>query len=259
MRTRKSLCSSHRRLADGVLIVCVIVLGHLVNNCQCQRPITNMSVSQPMEIGAATQQIRQEYLLDNNVLRSGGGSGNGRNNGGNGWNRGRLAAATDTLATPVPPSLSGYGQNVDYVEGWDSGDGRDPRDRVDESGSVDGLPPHAGRDYSHNPPIFDINYAAQSVNQQQQQPNRDRKHTFQDLRKNLKDQRKQWDRQGDEPEQNNQNLVKIIRTKIMKSDVSINKQNIFLSCLSLLFHRLYLFQVLYSISLYEKLLRKCAI
>lgn len=62
------------------------------------------------------------------------------------------------------------------------------------------------------------------------QPNRGRKHAFTDLRKNLTSQGRLWERQGDDPERNdhNNNPMKILKNKILKSDVSIF-QNIDLS------------------------------
>lgn len=55
------------------------------------------------------------------------------------------------------------------------------------------------------------------------QPNRGRKHAFTDLRKNLTSQGRLWERQGDDPERNdhNNNPMKILKNKILKSDVSI--------------------------------------
>lgn len=57
------------------------------------------------------------------------------------------------------------------------------------------------------------------------QPNRGRKHAFTDLRKNLTSQGRLWERQGDDPERNDHsnNPMKILKNKIMKSDVSNNR------------------------------------
>lgn len=54
------------------------------------------------------------------------------------------------------------------------------------------------------------------------QTNRGRKHAFTDLRKNLTSQGRLWERQGDDPERNdhNNNPMKILKSKILKSDVS---------------------------------------
>lgn len=54
------------------------------------------------------------------------------------------------------------------------------------------------------------------------QPNRGRKHAFTDLRKNLTSQGRLWERQGDDPERNDHsnNPMKILKNKILKSDVS---------------------------------------
>lgn len=53
------------------------------------------------------------------------------------------------------------------------------------------------------------------------QPNRGRKHAFTDLRKNLTSGRALWERQGDDPARNdNNNPMKILKSKILKSDVS---------------------------------------
>lgn len=82
---------------------------------------------------------------------------------------------------------------------------------------------------------FDGRYplSSQSEPLSANETNRDRKPgTFQELRKNLKEQRQQWDRQHDDPGESNpnpnpipipnpnQNLMKIIKSRIMKSDVS---------------------------------------
>lgn len=175
MKTKIYLRSGHRGLV-GLLVIYVVVLSHLINDCHCQRPITNQS--QPSSV--------QPY---NNVLRSaGGGSANGRKHTGNSRSRPDTDTGNDDFSTDT--SLSNNGQ---------------------------GLP-------GQNQTVYDFNYLAQ-VTQSGSQPH-DRKHTFQDLRKNLKEQRKQWDRQGDDPEQNNQNLMKIIKSKILKSDVSIFLQHI---------------------------------
>lgn len=58
------------------------------------------------------------------------------------------------------------------------------------------------------------------------QPNRGRKHAFTDLRKNLTQQGRFWERQGDDPERNDHinNPMKILKSKILKSDVSTESE-----------------------------------
>lgn len=227
MRTRQPLFG-HHRIVDGVLFICIIVLSHLAINCQCQRPFTNISQSSS---GATVSKQQQQILYDSNVARSAGGGGTGRSGSGgaSGRNRGRtgIDAGVSIAGQMSPPPQPGFGQtSIDYGGDGEGSDRNRGHFDIDE-GSADGSPIQLGRNpanagYGQNSPTFDIKYRAQSSAvdpQQPLQPNRDRKHTFLELRKNLNEHRKQWDRQGDDPEQNN--YVKLIKSKINKSDVSM--------------------------------------
>lgn len=213
MKTRKTLISHHGIIEDGVFVAILLFLCHMIVVCQCQRPFTNGSLSQTQQQqNAAIKQQTDVYLYDNDVVR--------------------LFDANVMTATNGNGSGSGAGsessgavsENGTINARTKGGDGIDHRNT---HGSTGGNNINAGNGVYSG---FDINYPAVPQSQNGAsgtassatvfQPNRDRKHTFQDLRKNLKEQRKQWDRQGDDPEQTNQNLMKIIKSKIMKSDVS---------------------------------------
>lgn len=229
MKTRKSFLGRHG-IIDGVFVV--IVLCHLMVVSQCQRPISNVT-QQQLELNADVNQFAS-YSYDNNVHSdhhnimglSGGGDDVGSDDDGTG-------GTADGNDNGVIDDIGNYGTG-----GYDAGG------RVTTTNIGGRRKHHPGLGVGHgtNPkPQFDINYSLLQTQNAQQlpSPHRERKLTFQDLRKNLKEQRKQWDRQGDEPEPAaNQNLMKILKSKILKSDVSKRCSFLLLLALSIRWGRL---------------------
>lgn len=215
MKTRKTLFSHHGIIEDGAFVAIVLLVCHMIAVCQCQRPFTNGSQIQTLQQlqqlqqqqNGAVKQQPDSYLYDNDVVRlfdpnlmtttNGDGSVGGATSG---------SASGTGETSGSPPKAHHSGKSLGKpLFGGNRGKASDGQ------GS-------AGSDAFTK---FDINYPAVPLPQSGASGgnNDTQRDTFRELRKNLKEQRKQWDRQGDDPEQV-QDHLKMVKERLLKSDVS---------------------------------------
>lgn len=189
-----------------LIILCFVcgIIGCLIGSGRCHRPLSaNVTQQQQQQMPYYSSAPQQSSVSSQANLMY-------QQNTKNGFHQTKLdyQAGTDSqspsysLSSTSSSSSSSSGRYFSSNAG-NAGNGR---------GSGGGIAAIALAAASSNAPA-PINSAYQ--------PNRGRKHAFTDLRKNLTSQGRLWERQGDDPERNDHNNpMKILKNKILKSDVS---------------------------------------
>lgn len=206
MKTRKTLISHHGIIEDGAFVAILLLVCHMIAVCQCQRPFTNGSQSQTLHQQQQNADVKHQtdvYLYDNDVVRifdpnlmtttNGDGSGGSATSGSSGSGTG------ETSRSPQRTHNTGKLLGKSVVGG--------DRSKFSDGRGLFGF----GINYAAVPPSQ--SGAGGGYNDTQQRD------TFRELRKNLKDPRRQWDRQGDDPEQE-RNHMDVLKKRI--STVSKN-------------------------------------